>query len=155
MRSPPAWSLPALMLCACAALAGCGDNQDPTGAAELWTRIHDAGYQSWTHAPGYATRQPAHSPHGDEVIIYLDPTIAAALAQSSPLEAWPEGSLIVKDGYSGADVSVVAAMEKRKSGWYWAEWSSEGNARYSGEPETCTSCHQSGSDFVRAFSLPK
>jgi hypothetical protein len=155
MRSTPALTLSALTLCASAALAGCGDNQDPAGADELWARIHAEGYESWTRAPGYATKQPAHSPHGDEVIIFLNDTIAAALAQQTPLEAWPEGSLIVKDGYSGAEVSVVAAMEKRKSGWYWAEWSSEGNASYSGEPDICTSCHQSGSDLVRAFSLPK
>lgn len=154
MRSRLTRSLAALALIASPALAGCGDNQDPAGADELWARIHDEKYASWEHAPGYATKQPTSAPHGDAVVIFLDDTVAAALA-GGPLTEWPVGSLIVKDGYSGAEVSVVAAMEKREAGWYWAEWSSDGTAKYSGEPEICTGCHDSGSDFVRAFALPK
>ena len=50
---------------------------------------------------------------------------------------------------------LAAAMEKRADGWYWAEWSADGDAKFSGMPSTCTDCHQSGADFVRAFPLPK
>jgi len=154
MRPLESASLFTLAIVAAAALAGCGDNQDPTGADAFWAKIHDQGYSSFAHAPGYATRQPTDAPHGDEVIIYLDPTIEAALAGPA-IQAWPVGSLIVKDGYTSGEVTVVAAMEKREDGWYWAEWHSDGTAKYSGKPETCTGCHGSGSDFVRAFALPK
>lgn len=144
-----------LLALAAAALAGCGDNQDPEGADAFWSAIHAAKYTEFAHAPGYATRQPTSAPHGDEVVIYINATLASALAGGAPLTAWPDGSLIVKDGYSGEEVSVVAAMEKRAGAWYWAEWSAEGSAKYSGKPTICTDCHASGGDFVRAFSLPK
>ena len=135
-------------------LAGCGDNQDPSGADELWTRIHDEKYTSWMRAPGYASRTPSAAPHGDEVEIFVDDVVASALAGGA-ISAWPEGSLIVKDGYSGGEPHLVAAMEKRKGGWYWAEWDPDGSASFSGEPTICTDCHASGSDFVRAFALPE
>lgn len=135
-------------------LAGCGDDQDPDGARELWDRIHDEGYQSWARAPGYATRQPSNAPHGDAVDIYVNPVIEAALTSGEKISSWPVGSLIVKDGFSGGDPELVAAMEKRDSGWFWAEWDPDGESSYSGNPDTCTDCHQSGSDMVRAFGFP-
>ena len=139
---------------AATALAGCGDNQDPDGADAFWSAIHAAKYAEFARAPGYATRQPTNAPHGNEVVIYINDTLASALEDGAPLTAWPDGSLIVKDGYSGDEVSVVAAMEKRSGAWYWAEWNNEGQAKYSGKPAICTDCHESGSDFVRAFPLP-
>ena len=30
----------------------------------------------------------------------------------------------------------------------------DGRPKYSGKPSLCVDCHRSGSDFVRAFSLP-
>ena len=30
----------------------------------------------------------------------------------------------------------------------------EGSSDYSGEPDICTGCHQSGADYVRAFGFP-
>jgi len=153
MSLPSRIGLPALFLLS-AAVAGCGDNQDPSGADELWKRIHDEKYTSWERAAGYATKQPSSAPHGDEVVIYLNETIAAAVA-GDPLTKWPVGSLIVKDGFSGDELDLVAAMEKRDDGWYWAEWSGDGSAKFSGNPDTCTSCHESGADFVRAFGFPK
>ncbi len=143
------------LLVLAAVLAGCGDNQDPAGADAFWSAIHAAKYESFAHAPGYATRQPTSAPHGDEVVIYVNDTLASALGGGKPLTAWPEGSLIVKDGYEGDEVTVVAAMEKRPDGWYWAEWSADGTAKYSGKPGICTGCHESGGDLVRAFPLPK
>lgn len=135
-------------------LAACGDNQDPEGAGALWADLHTVDYHSWSSAPGYATLQPTSAPHGDAVRIYVNSIVAEALA-GDPAEAWPVGSRIVKDAYEGDEVTVVAAMEKRSAGWFWAEWSADGDAKYSGSPGLCTGCHESGSDFVRAFALPK
>ncbi len=136
-------------------LAGCGDDQDPDGAAALWTRIHAESYASWARAPGYATRQPSQAAHGNAVEIFVNAVAADALAAHVPLAAWPEGTLIVKDGYDGAEHKLVAAMEKRKDGWYWVEWSASGDSRYSGKPSLCINCHASGQDSIRAFPLPK
>jgi hypothetical protein len=136
------------------ALIGCGDNQDPMGADAFWEKIHDEDYAAFARAPGYANRQPAKGPHGDEVVVYVNDTVKTAL-DGPAIKEWPVGSLIVKDAFAGGEVSDVAAMEKREGGWYWAEWSSDGTATYSGKPDVCTGCHGSGADFVRAFSLPK
>src|SRR5688500_5681385 len=104
------------------ALVGCGDDQEPEQAGELWDRIHAQNYRSWSRAPGYATRLPTAAPHGNEVDIYVNDTIQQALAAKEPLAAWPLGSLIVKDGWDGSDLEIVAVMEKRTEGWFWAEY---------------------------------
>jgi hypothetical protein len=136
------------------ALVACGDNQDPMGADALWDKIHEEGYTAFARAPGYATPKPAEGPHGDEVVVYVNDTLNTALEGSASKE-WPIGSLIIKDALAGGEVSEVSAMEKRSDGWYWAEWSLDGAAKYSGKPGLCTGCHESGSDFVRAFALPR
>ncbi len=144
---------PALMI-ALLALAGCGQDDDPAGAEALWNDIHAQKYTTWTRAPGYETRRPTSAPHGDEVAIYVNDVVAKAL-EGAAISAWPEGSVIVKDGFEGGELDIVAAMEKRADGWFWAEWSADGGSMFSGKPSTCTDCHASGGDFVRAFALPK
>jgi Cytochrome P460 len=136
------------------ALAGCGDDQDPAGARELWRRITAEDYRSWQRAPGYETTRSSRAPHGNRVDIYVNEVVADALAAGEPLDQWPEGALIVKDGFDDSDLDLVAAMEKRAVGWFWAEYDDEGDSIYSGTPELCTDCHDSGEDGVRAFSLP-
>ena len=136
------------------ALAGCGDNQDPEGARELWGRIHEQDYRKWARAPGYEQRRSSNAPHGDDVDIYVSPEIVEALASGERLERWPEGALIVKDGFDGSDLELVAVMEKRPQGWFFAEYDGSGDADYSGRPEVCVDCHERGDDFVRAFALP-
>jgi hypothetical protein len=136
------------------AAVSCTDDQDPAGAASLYEELQAADYRSWARAPGYETRRGSSAPHGNEVDIYVNDVVATALASGEPLEAWPEGSLIVKDGWDGSDLELIAAMEKRSDGWYWAEWDGEGSSLYSGKPEVCTDCHASGDDYVRAFGFP-
>ncbi|MBI4956701.1 MAG: hypothetical protein HY908_32080 [Myxococcales bacterium] len=140
-------------LVAGALVAGCAEDGDPEGAAALWERIHAEGYRTWERAPGYPTLQPSTAPHGGEVEIFVNPVVAAALA-GGPAAAWPEGSVIAKDGFDGGSPSIVAAMEKRADGWFWAEWDGGGELLASGHPNVCTRCHEDGADFVRAFPLP-
>jgi hypothetical protein len=135
-------------------LAGCGDDQDPAGARELWRRITAEDYRSWQRAPGYETTRSSGAPHGNRVDIYVNEVVVDALAAGEALDQWPEGSLIVKDGFDDSDLDLVAAMERRAAGWFWAEYDDEGDTIYSGKPELCTDCHASGEDGVRAFSLP-
>jgi hypothetical protein len=138
-------------------LVGCGDDQDPDAAAALWARIQSEGYRGFARAPGYEARQPSNTAHSDQVDIYVNAVIADALAAGEPLSAWPVGALIVKDGFTDSgDHALVAAMDKRADGWFWAEWSdvTGESAKYSGQPSICIDCHASGEDMVRAFGLP-
>jgi hypothetical protein len=134
--------------------AACGDDQDPGAAADLWSRIHAQSYRSWARAPGFEQRRASSAAHGDAVDIYINETVAEAL-RTPNLSSWPTGSIIVKDGFDDGDFDLVAAMEKRADGWFWAEWDNEGGVDYSGRPSICVECHASGSDSVRAFPLPK
>jgi hypothetical protein len=149
-----ALGLMALGLTALGLVAGCGDDQDPDGAADLYGRLQSDGYRKWERAPGYESRRTSSAPHGDEVEIFVNDVVAEALAAAEPLKAWPEGSIIAKDGYEDGEATQLAAMEKRADGWFWAEWDADGESKYSGSPELCTDCHGSGDDFVRAFPLP-
>jgi hypothetical protein len=157
MRQRP-WRLALLFVTVFA--IGCGDNQeaaenqDEAGARSLLARVQAEGYRTWDRAPGYETRRPSRSAHSAFVDIYVNDRVAEVLALAEPRDSWPQGSIIVKDGFAGSELALIAVMEKRADGWYWAEYDSNGNADYSGQPEVCTGCHRSGSDYVRAFSLP-
>lgn len=153
MKPRPSLST-ALVLLACALLGACGDNQDDAGARALLARVRADGYRSWDRAPGYESRRASSAPHSEDVDIYVNDRVAEVLALGEPTTAWPEGSVIVKDGFDGSELELIAIMEKRADGWYWAEYDSDGDPDYSGHPEICTDCHQSGSDAVRAFRLP-
>lgn len=135
------------------AATGCGDDQDPEGAKDLLDRLEAEGYQGWAKAPGFETPQASNAPHGNEVVIYLNDVMVEALSTEG-LGAWPEGALIVKDGFDDGELDLIAAMEKRSGTWYWAEWDGDGESIYSGEPELCIDCHASGADYVRAFGFP-
>jgi hypothetical protein len=140
------------------ALAGCRQNDDPEGAKQLFTRIQEGGgYRSWRRAPEFPSRKPSFTAHSDEVEIYVNAAMSQALDAPAPAARWPEGSIVVKEGYSGADLQIVAVMEKKADGWYWAEYDGDGDPLYSGRPTVCTGCHDSraGSDWVYAIDLPR
>ncbi len=142
------------LLCLCAPMLGCGDDQDPSGAKALWTKLQDTKYQTWARAPGYETRKPSDAPHSDNVDIFVNDVVENALA-GPDITRWPDGSLLAKDGYDdGGTLEIVAAMEKRSGTWFWAEWEADGTSLYSGNPNACTGCHSSGADLVRAFGFP-
>lgn len=144
----------ALLLLVTIHLGACGDNQDDAGARALLTRVRAEGYRSWDRAPGYESRRASSAPHSEDVDIYVNDRVAEVLALGEPTAAWPEGSVIVKDGFDGSELELIAIMEKRADGWYWAEYDDDGDPDYSGHPDICTDCHRSGSDAVRAFRLP-
>jgi hypothetical protein len=135
-------------------LAACGDNQDDAGARALLAKVREQEYRSWDRAPGYDVRRSTSAPHANSVDIYVNDLVAEVLATSTSATSWLEGSIIVKDGFSGSDLELIAIMEKRSDGWYWAEYDDDGDPDYSGHPDICIDCHRRGSDFVRAFALP-
>lgn len=134
--------------------SGCGDNQDDAGARELLAAVRADDYRAWVRAPGYESRRTSDAPHSDAVDIYVNDVVQLVLDEPRGVREWPVGSVIVKDGFDGSHLDLVAIMEKRQGGWYWAEYDDEGEPDYSGKPDTCIDCHRSGSDFVRAFALP-
>jgi hypothetical protein len=134
--------------------ASCGDDQDPAGARALWNELHAQDYRSWQRAPGYESRRGSDAPHGGAVDIYLNEVAAEALGADPPVTQWPEGAIVVKDGWDGDDLDQVAVMQRRADGWYWAEYDADGDSVYSGKPDACIQCHKSGADFVRAFPFP-
>lgn len=137
------------------ALLSCRQNDDPEGAESLLEQVQADGYRSWARAPGYEARRASSAPHSDAVEIFVNDVVSTALASGPGLAEWPVGSIVVKDGYTDdGELELVAVMEKREAGWYWAEYDADGTALYSGAPSICTDCHESGSDFVRAFPLP-
>jgi len=153
--------LVASALAAAALTAACGgQDQDPEGARALWTKIHTgSGFRSWARAPGYASRQPSFTAHARQVEVFVSPEVASTLAGPSSATSWPVGSIIVKEGFdSSGDRSIVAVMEKRPSGWYWAEYDDDGGSLFSGTPPVCLDCHgarKSYSDWVYTFELPR
>jgi hypothetical protein len=135
-------------------LGACRQNDAPDEAAELLERVRDEDYGSWQRAPGYDERTPSDAPHSDAVEIFVNDVVAGALVSEEALSEWPEGSIIVKDGYTDdGELALIAVMEKRANGWFWAEYDGEGATLYSGVPDICIDCHDGGSDFVRAFGF--
>jgi hypothetical protein len=148
--------LPMLLAVSLFSVVSCGDDQDPEGAKDLLQSVRDDDYTSWARAPGYEGREPSSAPHGDQVEIFMNDVVEQALAAGDALSEWPVGSVIAKDGYTDdGELELIAIMEKRDDGWYWAEYDGEGESIYSGKPSVCIDCHASGSDYVRAFSLPR
>ncbi len=135
-------------------VAGCGDDQDPEGAARFWETIQAEDYRSWARAPGYPGLEPSRAAHGDEVEVWVNDVVEAALADPTT-ETWPVGSVIVKDGYEGGELCFIAGMEKvTPDQWFYVEYDGGGDTLFSGQPEICTGCHAVGDDFVRTFQLP-
>jgi hypothetical protein len=140
--------------------AACRDNQDPQGATELWSRVSQSGYRSWTRARAYPKREPSFTLHGGSVEIFVNPTLAAARDGKTAFRQFPDGSMVVKEGYSGNsdDLAIVAVMEKRAGEWYFAEYSGDGEALFSGKPKVCVDCHEARrehSDWLFSVELPR
>ncbi len=162
----------AVSVAACAlAVAGCTASAPPAPApaptptpnpatsppaqaepAALFDEIKAAGYTSWKPAPGYETLQPAKGPHGEEVQVFLDPAAEKGLADGGA--QWPMDAVIVKDIYQGGELIQIAAMKKTADGWYWGEWTAQGEPVAEGLAiEPCQSCHASGTDGTLSVQL--
>jgi hypothetical protein len=142
-----------MCLACCPLLLGCGDDVDEAGADALWDEIHERSYDAWERAPGYDAPQPTVRAHGETALVYLSPIASDALAKAG-LEAWPQGSIFVKDSFRGGERSLLAAIERQTDGWFFAEWSASGEVKYAGEPEVCTNCHGTGANRILAVALP-
>jgi hypothetical protein len=142
-----------LAFLALAANACGGEEIDEAGAARLWQRIHDEEYRAWARAPGWESRQPTVSAHGHTADIFVNGVVASAI-ETPNLTEWPEDAVLVKDSYRDDSLVLIAAMEKRAGGWFFAEWDDEGEVKFGGSPSVCLDCHGAARDFVFSAVLP-
>lgn len=165
--------LPTLLLCVVAG-AGCGTEAegdehhhgeggegeessatDVERAEQLLASLAD-DYRGFARAPGWQTpRTAGTSPHhGAFLDIYVNDVLAQASAGGGAAP-WPDGSTIVKDGWSDADGTMlkqIAILEKDGAAWFGAEYDADGNVLEAGTHfEECNGCHDEGSDYLLAL----
>ena len=146
------------------ALAACDGETGFTRVAdhELLTQVQQDRYREWARAPKHEMRLPTSAPHGQQVEIFINAPVVDALANADGLgrTAWPEGSIAVLEGYVDGvttELGQVAIMQKRHGVWYWEQYQGEDleQPRFSGRPDVCLGCHNTGQDFTRSFGLPE
>jgi hypothetical protein len=142
-------------------LAACSEETTSPEADAIRDQLDDADYRrSFARAPGWdmPRQSAAGGPHGAFVDIYVNEVVAEALEAGAALERWPDGALIVKDGWDDADGETylfLAFMERRPEGWFWGEYRGDGSLVAAGvDDPTCANCHSAGQDSVFAFGLP-
>ncbi len=149
---------------AIAVFQACKDDSkgmDPDKA--LFSELSSAGY---TYYQGGALLNPtAPSPHGTFKLRF-NSIASAALDGTGELPAgnvFPNGSIIVKEVYTGSTLSLYAITKKEPanpnagSGWLWAELKPDGAAAYSVtlKGSGCVSCHSTlpNRDLAKTFDL--
>lgn len=139
------------------------DKTDPDADNALYSEITASGYTYYQN--GNVLSGVAPSPHGSFKLRF-NSTATAALDSTGELPAgnkFPTGSILVKELYSGSDISLYVVMKKDPSnanagsGWVWAEFKTDGSVAFSitKKGDGCISCH-SGSpnrDLTRIFDL--
>lgn len=143
---------------------GCRQNDDPEGSKALYSKVTAGGGfrgPGWRRAPGFDERKPSFTAHSREVEIWINEPMTKALDGPEPITQWPDGSIVVKEGFSGGKRQIVAIMEKRGSAWYWTEADGDGEPLWSaagGKPDICIECHDNRarySDWVYSVEFPR
>jgi hypothetical protein len=137
-------------------LLACGRGE----ADAIREQLSDDDYRNtYARAPGWPERKrAAGGPHGAFIDLYINDVVQEVVDAGDPIERWPEGALIVKDGWNdeaGSDYEYLSFMERRAEGWLWGEYRRGRRLVSAGLNDgTCTGCHASGADSVRAFGFP-
>ncbi|OFY66114.1 MAG: hypothetical protein A3H98_11975 [Bacteroidetes bacterium RIFCSPLOWO2_02_FULL_36_8] len=139
------------------------DDEDPDADKALYDATKSGGYTFYQNGNLLTGASP--SPHGSFKLRF-NSTALAALDSTGELSAgknFPTGSIIVKDVYSGSNISLYAVMQKDPSnknsgsGWVWAEYKTDGSVAFSAgkKGDGCTGCHSGtpNRDFTRTFDL--
>jgi len=156
---PAGMTLPRILALGGLVLVACGGDDDDSGdpnlaeAEQLYADL-EADYRSFDRMRGWdlphaESTTPEHGPFID---IYLNDTLSAALEDGPP---FPEGSIVVKDGWSdaeGTELFRIALMRKNAEGWFWADLEPDGTATAAGDDlDRCLECHASGADGLLTF----
>ena len=139
------------------------ENAETKSVNELYTdatATELTNYQNGTILAGVSP-----SPHG-LFKLRFNAIAQAALDSLGELPVgatFPNGSLIVKEIYSGSTISLIAVMKKDAAsnnagnGWVWAEFKPNGETDYGIEKkgEACIGCHSGtpNRDLTRTFDL--
>jgi hypothetical protein len=100
----------------------------------------------------------SNTAHSDTVDIFVNETLARAERGSEAITTWPDGSIIVKDGYAGSSKAIVAVMEKSQGSWFFAEYDGSGNILFSGAAKICLDCHsarENVADWLFTMEFPR
>ena len=151
----PSIALATVLLLALSTLSACGASEEETTSTNLWAKINKDRYRTFSKAPEWPTRRTSDSSiHAGTAEIYANRLFQEEYCKNDSLNSWPVGTLIVKEGFDGDTVKVIAAMSKTAEGvWDFAEWDNAGAPIDSGAK--CLSCHKSGNDYVKGFRFPQ
>ena len=139
------------------------DKTDTDADSALYSEVSAGGYTFYQN--GTLLSGAAPSPHGSFKLRF-NATAQAALDSTGELPAgnnFPNGSIIVKEIFSGSNINLIAVMKKDPSngnagsGWVWAEYNTDGSSAFSTgkKGDGCISCHSGNPnrDLVRTFDL--
>ena len=131
-------------------------SDDQQKANEIWDEM--SGYQSWSQISDFSGVQSSNSVHGSYVQVWINEIAESFLSDSTSSGQLPNGSLIVKEGYSdsnGSDISKITIMKKiegydtSNNNWYWANYNPGGDlGGKNGKEAFCYNCHASGQDYL-------
>jgi hypothetical protein len=112
-------------------------------------------YEKWELWPGKGKLYEGTQPHGAYLTTYVNDIALAAIQEGK--KEFPQGSIIVKENYTGGkELAAITVMYKvegyNPSGgdWYWLKYKADGSVDASGKVGGCIDCHraQSGQDWV-------
>lgn len=130
---------------------------------ELYGEISGSGFTYFQNGNMLTGVSP--SPHGSFKLRFNSIALAA-LDSTGELPVgsmFPEGSIIVKEIFSGSSINQYAVMKKDPShenageSWVWAEFKPDGDVTFSSSKkgDGCISCHSGtpNRDLTRTFDL--
>jgi len=152
-----------LFILSCIVIAAYACKKETDTDRALYDETIQSGYVYYQNAallPGLG-----NSPHGSFKLRF-NAIAAAALDSTGELpvgSTFPDGSIIVKDVYSGSNITLYAVMKKDASnsdagdGWLWAEFEPNGKTIISTSKKgnSCIGCHSGNTnrDLTNTFDL--
>ena len=145
-------------------MQSCKKNKNDTDSDNaLYSEVKASGYSFYQN--GTILSAASASPHGSFKLRF-NGTAQSALDSTGELpsgHSFPNGSIIVKEVYSGGSLNLYAVMKKATSngnagsGWVWAEFKTDGSASFSTSKkgDGCISCHSNNPnrDLTRTFDF--
>lgn len=153
-----------LILLAYTVFVACKKRQAKNSEQDLYEEVSTtSGYTYYQN--GDILSAAGSSPHGSFKLRF-NSTAKSVLDTANELpigSSFPDGSIIVKEVYSGSSLTLYAIMKKNESSkfagskWEWVEYDSNGKTKYSltKKGEGCVGCHSTSAnrDLTLTFGL--